>query len=56
MGVRAEPPMTLDTLPEVTVSDDRRRIAVTWPDGRRVTAPAPWLYDNAESFFFGERS
>jgi hypothetical protein len=26
------------------ISADRRRLALTWPDGRRVEAPAPWLF------------
>ena len=30
------------------VSDDRRRVVVTWADGRVTAAPAPWLADNAE--------
>ena len=37
-----------DASPDVTVSEDRRRVSVDWPDGRSVTAPAPWLFDNAE--------
>lgn len=32
----------------IVVSDDRRRLVVAWPDGRTATAPAPWLFDNAE--------
>jgi gamma-butyrobetaine dioxygenase len=36
---------------EVTVSADRRRLKVRWPDGRAVDAPAPWLFDNAEDAF-----
>ena len=30
------------------VSDDRRRVALTWADGRVTAAPACWLADNAE--------
>ena len=30
------------------ISSDRRRIVVTWADGRTTAAPAGWLADNAE--------
>ena len=30
------------------VSDDRRRVTLTWGDGRVTAAPACWLADNAE--------
>lgn len=32
----------------LTVSDDRRRIVVTWSDGVQTAAPAAWLFDNVE--------
>lgn len=32
----------------LAVSDDRRRIVVSWHDGTETVAPAPWLFDNAE--------
>jgi [2-(trimethylamino)ethyl]phosphonate dioxygenase len=35
----------------VEVSGDRRRLVVGWPGGRETTAPAAWLYDNAEGGF-----
>jgi len=39
------PPSRLD------VSDDRRRVVLTWRDGPRVTAPSYWLYDNADDAY-----
>jgi [2-(trimethylamino)ethyl]phosphonate dioxygenase len=35
----------------VEVSGDRRRLVVSWPGGRETTAPAAWLFDNAEGGF-----
>ncbi len=35
----------------VEVSDDRRRLVVRWLGGRVTTAPATWLFDNAEGGF-----
>lgn len=35
----------------VEVSDDRRRLVVSWPGGRVTAAPVSWLYDNAEDGF-----
>ncbi|HXQ12775.1 MAG TPA: TauD/TfdA family dioxygenase [Caulobacteraceae bacterium] len=35
----------------IALSDDRRRLVVAWADGRTTTAPAPWLYDNADGAF-----
>ena len=32
----------------LAVSDDRRRVVVSWDDGTETAAPAPWLFDNAE--------
>jgi gamma-butyrobetaine dioxygenase len=37
-----------DDIEGLSVSEDRRRLVVTWTSGRSIAAPAPWLLDNVE--------
>ena len=43
--------MTDEAAPGLEVSLDRRRLILSWPDGRVTAAPAHWLFDNAEDGF-----